>query len=107
MITFTCNLQEGVIPDELRPTLTAELARISASVLDIPAADVDVGYYFVRHGFGFRGGEVSTTSTVSGQLSEPLDQLTRVELLTQICDMWCAKTGCAVDEVIVSARDPQ
>ena len=107
MISFNCIVQEGVVSDELRAALAADLARISASVLNIPSDDVEVGYYEVRHGFGFRGGEVSTTSTVRGQLSEPIDQDTRVDLMTQIYEMWCGKTGCSVDEFLVSVRDPQ
>ena len=107
MISFNCRVQEGVIPDDLRPTLSSELARISADVLGGSADDVAVNYEVIPHGFGFRGGEVSTTSSVRGLLAEPLDQETRVELLHQLCDMWCEVTGCSVHEVIVSARDPQ
>ena len=107
MISFNCRIQEGVIPDDLRPTLSSELARISADVLGGSSDTVAVKYEVIPHGFGFRGGEVSTTSSVRGQLSAPLDQDTRVELLHQLCDMWCEVTGCSVHEVIVSARDPQ
>ena len=107
-ITYTCIVQEGVVPDDLRMKLAAEIRRISASVLNIAEEDdIEVSYYEIRHGFGFRGGEVSTTSTVQGQLSEPIDQDTRVDLMTQIMNMWLAETGCAVDEFMVSARDPQ
>ena len=107
MISFNCVIQEGVIPDDLRPTLSSELARISADVLGGSAGDVAVEYTVIPHGFGFRGGEISTTSSVRGQLASPLDQETRVVLLQQLCDMWCEVTGCSIHEVIVSARDPQ
>ena len=106
-VDYTCIVQEDVVPDDLRAQLAAEIRRISASVLSIVEDDIEVSYYEVRHGFGFRGGEVSTTSTVRGQLSQPIDQEMRVELMTQILNMWIAKTGCEVDELIVSARDPQ
>jgi hypothetical protein len=29
----------------------------------------------------------------------------RVDLMRRICAMWCAVTGCTVDELVVSARD--
>ncbi len=106
MISFNCRIQEGVIPDDLRPTLSSELARISAEALGGSAEDVEVEYEVIPHGFGFRGGEISTTSTVRGLLAEPLDQETRVGLLHQLCDMWCEVTGCSIHEVIVSVRDP-
>ena len=107
MINYNCIVQEGVVPDELRMKLAGEIRRISASVLSIAEDDIDVSYYEVRNGFGFRGGEVSTTSTVRGQLTEPIDQETRVDLMTQILNMWVAETGCEIDELLVSARDPQ
>ena len=107
MTSFNCRLQEGVIPEDLRPTLSSELSRISADVLGGSAGDVAVEYTVIPHGFGFRGGEISTTSSVRGQLTAPLDQETRVVLLQQLCDMWCEVTGCSIHEVIVSARDPQ
>ena len=106
MISFNCRVQEGAIPEDLYPTLSSGLARISADVLGGSPDSVAVKYEVIAHGFGFRGGEVSTTSSVRGQLTEPLDQETRVELLQQLCDMWCEVTGCSVHEVIVSARDP-
>lgn len=106
-INYTCIVQEGIVPDDLRVTLADNIRRISAAVLDIPADGIAVEYYEVRHGFGFRGGEVSTTSTVRGQLTEAIDQETRVDLMTQIMNMWMAETGCEVDEFLVSARDPQ
>ena len=106
-INYTCIVQEGVVPDDLRVRLAAEIKRISASVLNIAEDGIELEYYEVRHGFGFRGGEVSTTSTVGGQLTEAIDQETRVDLMTQIMNMWMAETGCEVDEFLVSVRDPR
>ena len=106
-INYTCIVQEGIVPDDLRAKLAAEIKRISASVLNIAEDGIDVEYYEVRHGFGFRGGEVSTTSTVGGQLTVAIEQKTRVDLMTQIMNMWMAETGCEVDEFLVSVRDPQ
>ncbi len=106
-INYTCIVQEGIVPDDLRAKLAAEIKRISASVLNIAESGIDVEYYEVRHGFGFRGGEISTTSTVGGQLTDAIDQETRVDLMTQIMNMWMGETGCEVDEFLVSVRDPQ
>ena len=107
MISYTCIVQEGVVPDDLRVELAANIRRISASVLDIDADSIPLEYNEVRNGFGFRGGEVSTTSTIRGQLTEPIDQETREDFMKQLLDMWRAETGCSVDELIVSVRDPQ
>ena len=73
MITFNCTIQEGIIPDDLRPTLAAELGRISTDILGGDAGDVDVQWTEVPHGFGFRGGELSTTSAVRGEIPPGCD----------------------------------
>ena len=103
-INYTCIVQEGIVLGDIRLKLADEIRRISASVLNIAEDGIDVEYHEIRHGFAFRGGEVSTTST---QLTEAIDQETRVNLMTQILNMWMAETGCDVDELLVSARDPQ
>ena len=105
MISFNCIVQEGVIPSRLRPELQAALARISTSLLGGSPEDVAVEFTEVPRGFGFRGGELSTTSLVRGSIPPGCRQEVRVDLMQQICDTWCATTGCATDELIVSARD--
>lgn len=106
-INYTCIVQEGIVPDDIRAKLADNIRRISASALNIDEDGIDVEYHEIRHGFAFRGGEVSTTSTVRGQLTEAIEQDIRVDLMTQIQDMWMAETGCEVDEFLISARDPQ
>ena len=74
MINFECIVQEGCVPEDARPRLTAELVRIGASVLGGSPGDVDVEFTEVPRGFGFRGGKPSTTSIVGVRLpdgSEP------------------------------------
>ena len=105
MISFNCIVQEGVIPPRLRPDLKSELARISTSLLGGSPADVEVEFTVIPHGFGFRGGEISTTSMVRGLIPPGCAQEVRVDLMQRICDRWCEITGCATDELIVSARD--
>ena len=107
MINITCTLQEGIIPFELRETLAGELVRIASSVLGGAPEDVTVAFDEIPHGFGFRGGELSTTSRVIGLLSEPCQQEVRVEYLKQVCEMWTRITGCTTHEIVASARDPR
>ena len=103
MIEFNCTVQEGYIPESIRPELVSELTRIASSV--IGEDDVDVRFTEIPKGFGFRGGELSTTSLVRGQVPAGCDQELRVEFMQQICDMWTRVTGCTTDELVVSARD--
>ncbi len=105
MISFNCTVQEGAIPDSVRPELVSGLTRISESVMGASADDVDVQFTEIPKGFGFRGGELSTTSLVRGQVPAGCEQELRVEFMQRICDMWCRVTGCTTDELVVSARD--
>ena len=105
MISFNCTIQEGIIPRELRPRLASELARICASILGGSPGDVTVQWTEVPHGFGFRGGRLSTTSAVRGEIPPGCEQETRVQLMQTIQDMWINLTGCTTDELVVSARD--
>jgi phenylpyruvate tautomerase PptA (4-oxalocrotonate tautomerase family) len=107
MISFNCTVQEGAIPDNIRPELVSGLTRVSVSVMGASADDVDVQFTVIPRGFGFRGGELSTTSLVRGQVPAGCEQELRVEFMQQICDMWCRVTGCTTDELVVSARDRQ
>lgn len=105
MITFSCTIQEGIVPGELRPTLASELARISTDILGGNPDDVTVRWIEVPHGFGFRGGKLSTTSAVRGEIPPGCQQETRVELMQTIQDRWMELTGCTTAELVVSARD--
>ncbi len=107
MIEFNCAIQEGRIPDSIRAELVSELTRVSASVMGASPDDVDVQFTEIPNGFGFRGGELSTTSLVRGQIPPGCEQELRVEFMRRICDVWCRVTGCATDELVVSARDRQ
>ena len=105
MITFNCTIQEGIIPDDLRPALASELARISTGILGGDPTEVSVQWIEVPRGFGFRGGELSTTSAVRGEIPPGCEQETRVRLMQTIQDRWMELTGCTTAELVVSARD--
>ena len=107
MIEFNCTVQEGVISDDIRPELVSGLTGISVSVMGASEDEVDVQFTEIPRGFGFRGGELSTTSLVRGQVPAGCEQELRVEFMQAICDMWMRVTGCSVDELVVSARDRQ
>ena len=105
MIDFNCIVQEGCVPDEIRPKLAADLACAAVSVLGGDADAVEVEFSEIPRGFGFRGGEVSTTSMLRGRIPPGCDQDTRVRLMRAVSDAWTEATGCTEDELVVSARD--
>lgn len=107
MVSFNCTVQEGFIPESVRPELVSELTAIAVSMMGASTDDVDVKFTEIPRGFGFRGGELSTTSLVRSQVPPGCEQELRVEFMQRICDMWCRVVGCSTDELVVSARDRQ
>ena len=105
MISIGCTVQEGYVPEEIRPELAAELARISTSILGGSPADVEVKFIEIPRGYGFQGGELSSRSGVGVLIPDGCDQQTRHRLLREINDRWCEITGCSADELGVSAHD--
>ena len=105
MINFNCIVQERAVEQGLWPALRSRLVEIATDVLGGSPDRVAVEFEVIPHGYGFRGGEISTTSLVRGSIPPGCEQEVRVDLMRRICDMWCEVTGCTVDELIVSARD--
>jgi hypothetical protein len=105
MISFNCIIQERAVESALWGELASRLADIAAAVFGGSAEDAAVEFTVIPHGYGFRGGEVSTTSLVRGLIPPGCAQEVRVDLMRRICAMWCDVTGCTVDELVVSARD--
>ena len=87
------------------PALRSRLAKAATDVLGGSPDRVAVDFEVIPHGYGFRGGEISTTSLVRGSIAPGCEQEVRVDLMRRICDTWCEATGCTVDEVVVSVRD--
>lgn len=105
MIQFDCIVQGKQIPESTLAELESGLKRVAASVLGAAAGDVNVTFREIPDGAGYRGGELSTTSLVRGSMPPGCDQSVREKLLQDICDMWSELTGCAHDEVVVTAAD--
>ena len=105
MITFNCTIQEGVIPEEQRRILNERLVQIGAAVLGVAPDDISVNYEVIPHGFGFRGGEISTSSSVRSRIPDGFSQEKRVEFMTAVQDMWIEVTGQTTAELVVGASD--
>ena len=104
-VSFNCTMQEGQIGEDVRSQLAAGLQQITQDVLSEAPEDVPVTFSDIPAGFGFRGGEPSTTSLVRGSIVGGVSQDVREELMRRICDMWMESSGCTVDDLVVSARD--
>ena len=104
-VQYDCTMQEGQIGDDVRENLVSGLGGVTTAVLGKDADVTEIAFTDIPNGFGFRGGELSTTSLVRGSVEGGLEQPVRVELMRAICDMWMEVTGCTVDELVVSVRD--
>ena len=105
MITYNCTIQEGVIPEEQRQILNQRLVQIGAEVLGVAPDDISVNYEVIPHGFGFRGGELSTSSSVRSRIPDGFSQDKRVEFMQAVQDMWTQVTGQTTAELVVGAAD--
>ena len=105
VISFRCIVQERAVEPRLWSELQSRLAAIATAVLGGSPDQVTVEFDAIPHGYGFRGGAVSTTSLVRGLIPPGCVQEVRVDLMQRICAMWCEVTGCTVEELVVSARD--
>ena len=105
MIIYHCTIQEGVISDEQRRILDERLVQIGARVLNVAPDDITVNYEVIPHGFGFRGGELSTSSSVRSRIPDGFSQEKRVEFMQAVQDMWMEVTGQTTAELVVGAAD--
>ena len=105
MITYNCTIQEGVIPEEQRGVLNERLVQIGSAVLGVAPDDISVNYEVIPHGFGFRGGELSTSSSVRSRIPDGFSHEKRVEFMQAVQDMWIEVTGQTPAELVVGAAD--
>ena len=105
MAAFEIYVQQGCVPDSLRPSLESAIRSACRTVLGPVSLPVNVAWTVIARGCGFRGGVPSTTSLVRGRIPDGCDRETRARFLRTIGREWCDQVGCAPDEVLVSARD--
>ena len=105
MITYNCTIQEGVISEETREVLNLRLVQIAAEILGEAPDDISVNYEVIPRGFGFRGGELSTSSSVRSVIPVGFSQERRVEFMQAVQDMWMEVTGQTTAELVVGAAD--
>ena len=105
VITYNCTIQEGVISEQMRGTLNVRLVQIAAEILGEAPDDISVNYEVIPRGFGFRGGELSTSSSVRSVIPAGFSQDKRVEFMQAVQDMWMEVTGQTAAELVVGAAD--
>lgn len=93
------------MPDSRRPAIMAALDAACRRFLGSDTDPIEARWTVVRKGYGFRGGEPSTTSLVRARIPDGCSTETRAALLGTIGAAWCEVTRTGEEEVVVSARD--
>lgn len=97
MAKCICMVQEEQIPASVLAELEAGLKGIIVAN-DISENPV-VAWIEVPKGEGWTAGKPSTSSVVA-IFCQDMEQDKRVSMLQLICDLWTAKTGCSINEIV-------
>ncbi len=102
MILCGCMIQEGQVPEATQKELEQGLGEITQRFFEAPAAAV---WTTVAEGDGWTAGEPSSSSLVVMYVPAGMEQDRRTSLLSELCDLWMAKTGCSINEIVATAND--
>ena len=104
LLTSTCMVQEGRIPDGQRRELEAAL---KDSVRDHvgPSARLAVAWLTVPRGSGYAAGKPSKSSIVQVGVPDGFDQSKREALMHDLNDRWCRITGQTPFELLLGVTD--
>lgn len=102
---FQMLLHEGVVGPELQPQLAQELRRIYATRFGAAEAEIEVEISEIPKGRFFTAGKPSRSSLVGGSVPAGTSSADRTRLMAEITSMWCERTGCTPDDIVVSISD--
>ena len=102
---FQLILHAGVVDERLHPRLAQEIRRIYVSIFAVGEGLVVVEITEIPQGWFFTAAEPSRSSLVGGTVAAGTSRPDRTRLMTEISEMWCAITGCAANEIVVSVSD--
>ena len=104
LLTATCIVQEGCVPDHQRPELEATLKdAVRTHVGD--DARLAVAWLTIPRGSGYAAGRPSTSSLVQVAVPDGFDQAAREALMHDLNDRWCRLTGQSPFELLIGATD--
>lgn len=104
LLTATCIVQEGRIPETQRPALESALKEAVRTHVG-PEARLAVAWLTIPRGSGYAAGEPSTSSMVQVAVPDGFDQPTREALMRQINQSWCHISGQSPFELLIGATD--
>jgi hypothetical protein len=102
---YACIVQEGRAADRQREALERGLRRIGRDAFGDEPSETRISWSTVGKGFGWTGGEPSTSSVVIRSVPVGLPLPEREAFLRRVCDLWAEVTGCSLDEIVATAWD--
>ncbi len=102
---YTCIIQEGQAAEREKATLEAELRAIGVERFGDDPSDTEVDWVVMKKGWAWTAGEPSTSSLIirSVPVDYPSDE--REAFLRSVGDLWSNRTGCHINEVVITAWD--
>ena len=104
LLTSTCMVQEGLVPDGKRQELEAALKSAVREHVG-PEARLAVAWLTIVRGSGYAAGKPSKSSLVQVAVPDGFDQSAREALMHDVCDRWCRITGQSRFELLIGATD--
>ena len=104
LLTATCIVQEGRIPNERRSALEAALKEAVRTHVGAEAR-LAVAWLTVPRGSGYAAGKPSSSSMVQVAVPDGFDQSAREALMHQINESWCRISGQSPFELLIGATD--
>jgi hypothetical protein len=104
LLTATCIVQEGRIPDAQRPALEVALKEAVRTHVG-PDARLAVAWLTIPRGSGYAAGKPSTSSMVQVAVPDGFDQALREALMHQVNESWCRISGQSPFELLIGATD--
>ncbi len=105
MAEYACIVQEGQEPERRRDALAAGLKELGRRAFGDDPERIQVQWIPIRRGFAWTAGEPSTSSIVIRSVPAGMPDAEREAFLRSVSDLWVEKTGCSIDEIVVTAVD--
>ena len=104
LLTATCIVQEGRVPDRQRPALEAALKEAVRAHVGADAR-LAIAWLTIPRGSGYAAGKPSTSSLLQVAVPDGFDQGAREALMHELNESWCRITGQSPFELLIGATD--
>jgi hypothetical protein len=105
MADYVCVIQAGQAADRSRDTLADGLRRIGRDAFGDDPEAIDISWRPVERGFAWTAGEPSIASLIIRSVPVGFPDDRRERFLSAVTELWTSATGCASNDVVVTAWD--